>query len=558
MLLSTEFGRRGREFGAVTNGRGEFQIKNVSAGKYFVMVDAAGVITPISLLNFEQLNSETIEMDEIKKQFEEISVDGVSDKEVQIKARRGGAIGGRITYEDGDPAINVRVGVMRRKNGQASRFLTGISPAALFGIQTDDRGMYRIAGLPPGEYIVSAAENIEHGDARQTVGDDFFSQGLFGGNSLAVVYYQNATSLRSATPVKIEAGEEEKNIDITLPERALHTIAGVVRSRRDGRPLRGARISIENKEEALPAPIMSELQVVGTTDETGQFTINEVPDGSYTITVQPSFEDAGPETIAATAVTVTGEEQQRQAQMIADQTRRAPQMRRRFFKKQQDVKIAGRDMLNLVVEMTEGGRISGTVVAEGGKSLAGPVMLYTEKIGESQEATSQSGIDPQGRFIIDGVPTGKIYLNVHVPDRKFYVKTMTAGGTDLTREPLNVQESAEIRGVQVVLSSDVATLSGHVLSSAGGEGVGGANVLLVPADASQWNRAGARFAQVTETDGSFTVACPPGDYLVMLILPGEAVRALGEEFVRARAATAQRVSLQPNEQKSIELIAPRK
>ncbi|HEY0006093.1 MAG TPA: carboxypeptidase-like regulatory domain-containing protein [Pyrinomonadaceae bacterium] len=549
-LLNSEGDRNngGPERTAMTNGRGEFQIKNVPAGKYFVMVDAAGIVTPISLVDFDQLRQDRFDFEEIKKQFEEIAVDGINNKEVEVRARRGGAISGRITYEDGDPAVNVRVNIMRSRNGQPARFLTNISPSALFGMQTDDRGMYRIAGLPPGEYTVSASENIEHGSLNNYRGDAFM-MGAFGENSLVSTYYQNATSVRQATLIKIDAGEEEKNIDITIAERALHNIAGTVRSKGDGRPLRNARLSIENKDDAVPQ-FAPELQTVTTTDETGQFTINELPDGVYTITVQPSYEDMStPTTTTTTTMTETYERPQPVA----------PQLRKKFFPKQQEVKVAGRDVPNVIIEMPEGGRISGTVLAEEGQPLPSGLIVFAEKVGEDVGQATQSGVDQKGQFVIDGVPTGKMYLNVYFgPEARSYAKSITYNGTDLMREPLIVQEDAEIGEVRILISSDVATLSGHVLSSESDKPLSGAYVLLVPADPKQWQRrSNTRYSQPTDSEGSFTVNAGPGEYLVLLVRAGDFVRAFNEEFIRARSTTATRITLRPDEQKSLELRAPR-
>ena len=64
---------------------------------------------------------------------------------------------------------------MRKKGNQTTRVLTGMNGAALLSFQTHDCGRYRISGLPPGEYVVSAIEKNtipERSSARSLFGHD--------------------------------------------------------------------------------------------------------------------------------------------------------------------------------------------------------------------------------------------------------------------------------------------------------------------------------------------------------------------------------------------------
>jgi len=77
---------RGNHLMAWTNGRGEFQLKNVPAGKYFVMVTAPGIIRS------DQVDPETAQGD-----LTSITVDGNSQSDVVVRVKRGGAISGKGT-----------------------------------------------------------------------------------------------------------------------------------------------------------------------------------------------------------------------------------------------------------------------------------------------------------------------------------------------------------------------------------------------------------------------------------------------------------------------------
>jgi hypothetical protein len=102
---------------ALTDGDGNFQMKNVQAGTYFAMVNAPGVISPLAFADISNMRSGISENEELSKAsegFEKIVVDGITDIDVQIPARRGGAIGGRVSYDNGDPAIGVKVEILRK------------------------------------------------------------------------------------------------------------------------------------------------------------------------------------------------------------------------------------------------------------------------------------------------------------------------------------------------------------------------------------------------------------------------------------------------------------
>ena len=71
---------------------------------------------------------------------------------VRVDMVRGGAITGTVTNAMGEAVISVRVRaqMIRDAKGRAARF------SGTFEQQTDDRGVYRIYGLPPGTYLVFA------------------------------------------------------------------------------------------------------------------------------------------------------------------------------------------------------------------------------------------------------------------------------------------------------------------------------------------------------------------------------------------------------------------
>lgn len=547
-VLLLEIESRGSERTGNTNSSGEFQIKDVPAGSYFVMVDIAGVITPLSFVDLEEAANNKINFEEIKKQFDEVVVDGTHDVTVKVRARRGGAISGKVTYADGDPAVNVRINVMRKMDGRAVRFLTNLNPSAFFGLQTDDRGYYRVAGLPPGEYLVSASEPVDHdGDGRSQRAGDYM--GAFGLSSLVVTYYQGASKESAATAIQVDAGQEQNEINISLLERSLHIVSGTVVARRDGQPLRGAQVALKSKEDRSTDAIFSSGNSVST-DEQGRFTFIEIPDGAYTLTVQPPYN-------AVTAETAV----EGQPEPEATPTPAAP--RRQLASRKQDVTVSDSDVNDISITLSEGASVSGTVAVEGGKPLPPDitVMLFpfsgdrylTEDLRQN---LASEHVKTDGTFLLEGLSSGTFFPYVTVqPGSQYYVKAVTAGGTDLLREPLMIGDGVTVNNVRVFVSPDGATLSGRVLTGTGTPVVN-TTVVLVPTDQTLWRARTSFLEDTSKGNGNYSVSGAPGEYFVFILHSTIEADDINEAWIRAHAPNAPRVTLLPKESKTLNLTAP--
>jgi hypothetical protein len=358
---------------------------------------------------------------------------------------------------------------------------------------------------------------------------------------LGITYYEGATTARSATPIQVEAGSETNNINITLVDRSTHKISGTLTMRGTGSPVTQARISLVSKNESNDEQPHFENQSVSP-DAQGRWSIDEVLDDTYTITVAPMME------YQRHTVDESG------ARRISTRTPPA------FLVKRQDVTIAGSDVTGLAIEVSGGGRVSGTVMVEGGKPLPPNITIYPETAyGERriQLSPSSGRVQPDGTFTVDGMPSDGVWIRaVSRQDNKYYTKSATANGVDLMQEPLIVKEGEEVKGVRIVISPEVATLTGRVLVAEGGAPSRGASVMLVPAEPHKQRIRIARLYGLTNAEGGFTITGAPGDYVAVVMRPGGDPYSLGDEAIKVRAAGAQRVTLHPGERKSMDFIAP--
>ena len=97
-------------------------------------------------------------------------VPGEEIKDVDFALVPGGVITGRVLTPEGRPAIAERIAVTPVAQPDQTRSTLNLPGAML---ETDDRGVYRIFGLLPGRYVVSA------GTAGQSVAADVYNRRFY-------------------------------------------------------------------------------------------------------------------------------------------------------------------------------------------------------------------------------------------------------------------------------------------------------------------------------------------------------------------------------------------
>ncbi|MGB7922707.1 MAG: carboxypeptidase-like regulatory domain-containing protein [Pyrinomonadaceae bacterium] len=508
-----ELNGAGARHQATTDERGEFSLKNMIAGTYGIGVNAPGLVNP-------WLNSYERETD-----ARTVSVDGINPVEVVVRVRRGGVIAGRILRASGEPAAGAIVSILKEWDGHIRPFR--VIDAGRTQIRTDARGLYRIASLSSGKYFVSAAE-----DSRRTVEQ----KGAAGGSdragfgALRGTFYQATTSLRDALPVQVEAGSESDNINITLIERNTHIVAGKVVGS-DGRAVGPASIMIQNRDESGRLNTGRQSTMV---DAQGNWSFDAVPDGAYLLTFSPAL---------ATAPYA----EDKKDHQASKKSESPPN----FTLKRQALTVAGADVTGIVVEVYRGVRISGTVTVEGGGPPPSAVNVYN-----LSEMFVPARVAPDGTFKLDEIPPGNVYLDAYPEtEGEYYTKSMTSNGVDLMREPLRAEEGAEIKDVRIIISPEVATLKGRVFATTQGRApLVGVSVVLVPTDPSRQRIPTSRIYTRTNEEGAFKLSGAPGEYMALIWKRGDP--QLNEEFIKARAATAPRVTLGPGLSKSLDITMP--
>lgn len=506
---------------AISNARGEFRIEGVPAGRYFIGVNGRGVVSTDSFINLDETRENRFNLKELREYFEEIDVDGRTDKQVTVRAQRGGVITGKVSYANDDAAVDHPITVLRRKGTRYAMFYTNVNTMSA-SLLTDDRGMFRVSGLPSGEYLVGATPMIEHGEL---VRDTTLEANMVG-SSLAMTFHPSTTLVTQATTVRVESDEERTGVDITIPEQQMHKLSGTVRSRDDRRPVAGARVGIIRKETYEKVgrafwPYSQGMPGVQT-DEQGRWRFTEVPDGRYVLFVQPNVESAG---------------------LLGPN---------KYGAKQQEIEVSGGDVNNAVIELGDDAMVSGTITVEGGPTPRVFIGLTTGGISSDFGA---SATVEGNRFTIRNVPPGKMYLYVNIEEDvgQHYLKSITWKGKDLLTELLDVGVETKIEGVQIVLSPRVANFTIRVRTPQG-KPIAGAIVLLVPANPNRWTRRETQLFGETDANGECKIVGAPVEYLVFVLPSGVQANTLQSDEIQERAAGAQRVSLREGERRTFDVV----
>jgi len=184
---------------ALTNAEGKFALDHLPAGSYGITVEKTGFVASPD----NDLNS-PVEL-------------GASDKNDTLKLALipGGSIAGRILDPEGEPVAECSVGLQSSEG-------VGVG-----GVQTDDRGTFRIGGLAPGKYRVVASPNQL--PLPPEIRTDGTKEVHFGRT-----YFPGVLDSKSAQRVQVGPGAEVSGIEIHLVATPMISVSGKVTGIPDG------------------------------------------------------------------------------------------------------------------------------------------------------------------------------------------------------------------------------------------------------------------------------------------------------------------------------------
>src|SRR5262245_47217244 len=197
---------------AMTDNTGAYEIKNLAAGRYQLTASKGSFVS----LNYGQT-----------RPFEQGRPLEVRDAQlldkVDFSLPHGAIVTGRIVDEIGEPASEAQVSIQRYQYINGRRQLSTYRTA-----QTNDIGEYRLFGMPPGQYFISATiRGININDAPA---DDR--------SGYAPTYFPGTTNVNDAQRITLGIGQTLNDITIALSPTHLARIAGTAVDSQ-GKPIQG-------------------------------------------------------------------------------------------------------------------------------------------------------------------------------------------------------------------------------------------------------------------------------------------------------------------------------
>jgi hypothetical protein len=392
---------------ATTNAEGYYMFTGVSAGKYTIVPNTPTFVMQGSKSLWRSNTDIIVGNNE--------AIEGMN-----FSLERGGVITGRVTDTNGQPIIEASINIQRvADNGRGSSSRGGYC-------RTDDRGIYRIYGLPAGKYLVST-ESRGYGSA---------------GKRYPVTFHPDATEEVRAAVIDLTAGGEVSNADITVGSiGSTFKASGRVIYEDSGKPIPNIFIKVHRLEGKGQSSYSSPFN---RSDQDGNFTINGLNEGRYAITAFMSIMKS-----------------ETDKNIYSDPT---------VFE------VRGSNVSDLEIKVLPGAIITGTIVVEGTNDRSVldqlaklSVNAFKQVPREKRLEPSTSGdfayseIKPDSSFKLEGLSPGKYRLSLSGVrnENKFSLLRVEHFGADKT-DGVDVAVGQPVNGLRVVVAYGSATLRGQV------------------------------------------------------------------------------------------------
>ncbi|MCC7044877.1 MAG: carboxypeptidase regulatory-like domain-containing protein [Acidobacteria bacterium] len=578
VTLSAAELRGGRS--VVTDDQGRFNFQALPAGRFTLTASKSGFVditygakragrpgTPIQLSDGQNLTGLTIAMP------------------------RGGVITGIVVDEHGEPAPGTPVRALRYVMQTGERRLQQAGQD-----QTDDRGMYRIFQLQPGDYIVNAIpRNMNTGDVRQALATEVTSLmqqlqasgidpnaltaaaagqgGQIGARlaqlqqqmaayeqeqptAYAPVYYPGTTTAESAVTLALNAGEERAGVDFRLQLVPTTRVGGIVVSPAGALPPATQVALVPRRADGMPAVpgLGNSMARVGGD---GRFSFNNVTPGDYSLQARATLRE--PVAAPPAGARGRGAGQGPIAQVLWAVA---------------DVSIGGQPLPDIVLNLQAGMTVSGQVRFEGAAQPPADLsVLRVSLAARGPQAFEIGGIPPtqadaSGRFSIPGVSPGRYSLTATMAGGgggrggrggaaaapgaagQWMLQSAMYNGQDLLDFPVDIAPNQSLQNVLLTYTDKMQELTGTIQDTSG-RPTSDFTIIVFPSEPRFWMPQARRITATRPgTDGRFTFrGLPAGNYRLTAVTDVEPGEWYDPAFLNQLGSVSIPISLSEGERK---------
>lgn len=406
---------------------------------------------------------------------------------VTLVLTKGGVVTGTVTDTKGDPVVGVgvRVAMISDESGRSYGYL-----GRSYENMTDDRGVYRVYGLPTGTYVVSADGSVEDRSSSIRISVNGFAKDL--------PTYAPSSNREGADEISVRIGEEVSDVNIRYRGERGSTIRGIVNGYDDNRGFSAILTSIVDGGPRW----YNQSRWPGR-----EFIFEGIPDGDYHLAATASWSDLA----------------RRQSESIL-------------------LKVRGADIEGLELTVVPLASIKGRVVLA---PLKTPPPECTEKrqpqfsdtsVSAWQRVTEGTGKKPQfvwrtggvypsveGNLTFSDVPASEYYFTVRFSSQQWFLQSIAfapaaPGGKplDATRTWTTVKPGDQLSGLTFTLAQGAGLIRGEI-SLAEGQTLPEKTVaFLVPAEPESADEVLRYYAAPVSSEGRFWLNnVAPGRYWML-------------------------------------------
>jgi protocatechuate 3,4-dioxygenase beta subunit len=500
----------------ITDDAGRFAFGGLPAGRYTLMADkpaylpayygsrriAEGPGTPIPI------------------------ADGQRVANIRIGLLRGAALDGTVVDEHGKPLASAQVSALRAVMTGGDRKLS--MPRGARFATTDDRGRYRLYGLPPGEYTVRAGVQNPAGGARASTPAalEAAARGGLPQAGPAVmrsgVYLPGVADAAQAEFVSLAAGAERTGVDLVVPLVRASRIDGLAITA-GGQPLQNVLVGIANLSTGSMWTSVGGVRPSAD----GRFSLASMPPGRY-LFFGRGTERAGTDASPGTNLPLHTST---------------------------EVLVGEGETVEAVLQFLPGVRVAGRVAPIGQAPMPD---LSAFKLGltalpgisGASVALAPATLGADGSFVSTGVPPGKYRLALS-GSGPWVLRSAIFQGRDTLDLPLEVQPGRDVADMIVTLTDRPAEISGQLTDQLDRPAPEYA-IVAFSTDRAHWTSAPRRVSGVVRvgSDGTFVVrGLPPGEYFLAALTDPDPAQLGDPSFLEYLATASQRITLAEGEKK---------
>jgi len=495
ILLRNEQENSADPYITITDGEGRFSIKDILPGRYHLEADRSGYL---SSWHAEDASGKSVQVLNLEP--------GQQVTGLVFRLERCAAITGRVYDENGDPAEGVQVGAAVRETSHGH-----VQTSERGSSVTNDLGEYRLSGLRPGQYFIHAYPEQSGGEI---IGKILVGSSILGsGGGYIRTYYPNVPDIARASAIEVKPGDEVSGIDLVLLQGRSYKVRGEIINLVTGLARGDGMVSLVPKD---PEASREDAHHGTANQRTGEFEIDDVPNGSYTVFA--GYRDE-----------------------------------QNVYEGSASVEVMNGDVDSVRIGITRGAQIQGRIIQEGKVTAISRLNMAIRPRGRSSNGrTHGAEVTADGKFTIGGIPDGLFDIEVFSDCDVCYLKSASANGMELLDSGVQVSSGSAPSPIDLVYSSNSASVDGTVVKADGSPSVG-AEVVLVP-DAprrDQWQFYG--YATTDQYGHFLAKRVAPGSFHAFAWEKVEFGDYMDSEFLAPLEQKAQALSIGENERKSLQL-----